>query len=269
MAEDEEIEHLDEEHDEGIMGFWDHLEDLRMAILRGLAGIVLGIILVVIFFVKVFGFLRMPLDWALEAEPGTLSALTTTKVMGVFGVLVQVCMIGGIAIGLPFVLYNLGRFVAPGLTPRERAVLVPACISTLFLFLLGGLFAFFIVLPAALKFTIFFNNMLGLETIWTAQSYYGFVSWTIIGVGLAFEFPLVIIILQYIGLVSAEQLRSGRRYAVIIIVVAAAFITPGGDPLSLFFLAIPMLLFYEIAIVIGERVTRQKEKWEAEDEENF
>lgn len=263
MAEDEEIV----EADEGVMSFWDHLEDLRMAIIRSLAGIILGIILVGIFFIKVFGFLRMPLDWALSAEPNTMNALTTTKVMGSISVLVQVCMIGGVAIGLPFVLYQFGRFVAPGLTPRERAILIPACICTFLLFVFGGLFAFFIVLPAALKFTIILNSWLGLATIWTAQSYYSFVSWTIIGVGLAFEFPLVIVILQYIGVVSAEQLRSGRRYAVIIIVVVAAFITPGGDPLSLLFLAIPMLLFYEIAIIVGDRVTRQKAIWEEEDAE--
>lgn len=241
------------------MNFWDHVEELRVAIIRSLGGVLLGIILVAVFFIKTFDLLRTPLDWALAAEPGTLNALTTTNVMGVFGVLVQVCMIGGIAIGMPFVLYNIGKFVGPGLTAHERRILIPACLATLFLFLLGAIFAFFIVLPAALKFTIFFNNLLGLQTIWTAQSYYGFVAWTLIGVGLSFEFPLVIVILQYVGVVSASQLREGRRYAIILIVVLAAFITPGGDPMSLCFLAVPMLLFYEISIIIGERITRRSE----------
>jgi len=243
----------------GTMDFWDHVEELRMAIIRSLLGVALGITLVAVFFIYTFQLLKTPLNWALEAEPGTLNALTTTSVMGVFSVLVQVCMIGGIAIGMPFVLFNVGKFVGPGLTSHERRILAPACLATFILFVLGALFAFFIVLPAALKFTIYFNNLLGLETIWTARSYYGFVAWTMIGVGLAFEFPLALVILQYLGLVTAEQLREGRRYAIIIIVVLAAFITPGGDPLSLCFLALPMWLFYEIAILIGARMTTRRD----------
>lgn len=243
----------------GTMDFWDHVEELRMAIIRSLLGVALGITLVAVFFIYTFQLLKTPLNWALEAEPGTLNALTTTSVMGVFSVLVQVCMIGGIAIGMPFVLFNVGKFVGPGLTSHERRILAPACLATFILFVLGALFAFFIVLPAALKFTIYFNNLLGLETIWTARSYYGFVAWTMIGVGLAFEFPLALVILQYLGLVTAEQLREGRRYAIIIIVVLAAFITPGGDPLSLCFLALPMWLFYEVAILIGARMTTRRD----------
>ncbi len=247
------------------MDFWDHVEELRMTILRSLVGVALGIALVGVFFVRFFALLRWPLNWALEAEPGTLNALTTTNVMGALGVLVQVCMIGGIAIGMPFVLWNVARFVGPGLTPKERAIVGPACALTLVLFIIGALFAFFIITPAALKFSIVINKLLGLETIWTAQSYYGFVAWTLVGVGLAFEFPLVIIILQYLGLLTPQQLSSGRRYAAIIIVVIAALITPGGDPFSMGFLAVPMYLLYEISIIVGRNLTSRAEAAENAD----
>lgn len=261
----------DEQPEGGVMDFWDHVEELRVAILRSLLGVGLGIALVAVFFIKFFSLMRWPLDWALAAEPGTLNALTTTNVMGSLSVLVQVCMIGGIAIGMPFVIWNIARFVGPGLTAKERAVIAPACLMTLVLFLIGAVFAFFIVTPAALKFTIMLNKMLGLETIWTAQSYYGFVAWTLIGVGLAFEFPLVIVILQYLGFVTPAQLRSGRRYAVIIIVVTAALITPGGDPISMSFLAVPMYFLYEAAILIGTRMVTRAEEAEAEfwDEDTY
>lgn len=250
------------------MNFWDHVEDLRRALLRSLVGIALGITLVAFFFVRVFSWLRRPLDQALAEDPGVLNALTTTNVTGVFGVLAQVCMIGGIAVGAPFVLYNLGRFVGPGLTPKEKAILLPACLATLILFILGGLFAYFIVLPAALTFTLYLNNLLGLDTLWTAQSYYSFVAWSIIAVGVAFEFPLVVVILQYLGMVSPAQLRSGRRYAIMGIVVMCSLITPG-DPFSTIFLMIPMFLFYEGAILIGSTIVKRRAEEEAAYDDDY
>ena len=238
------------------MNFWEHVEELRMAILRSLGGIILGVILSVVFFIKFFYVLRMPLEKAMAREGGILVGLTTTNVMGVFSVLIQVCMVGGVAIGMPFVIYNFAKFVGPGLSAREKRVLVPSCIAIFFLFLLGALFAFFVVLPAALEASLFFNRLLGLDAIWTAQSYYGLVVWMLIGVGGAFEFPLVIVLLQYIGVVSPQGLRDGRRYAVIIILICAALITPGGDPVTMMFLAIPLLVFYEVSIIVGAKLAK-------------
>lgn len=263
------MEDEDQPHGDGVMDFWDHVEELRMVIIRSLLGVALGVMLVVFFFVKFFAILRYPLDWAMKAEPGTLGALTTTTVMGSLGVLVQVCMIGGVAFGMPFALWNIAKFVGPGLTARERKIVGPACATTVILFTIGAVFAFFIIVPAALKFTILLNKMLGLQTIWTAQSYYGFVAWTMVGVGIAFEFPLVIIILVYLDLLSVEQLRSGRRYAVIIIVTAAALITPGGDPISMLFLAIPMYILYEGAILVSARITKRADLVDQDDPSAF
>ncbi len=114
------------------------------------------------------------------------------------------------------------------------------------------------VLPTGLEVTLYLNKKLGLGIIWTAQSYYNLVIWLMIGVGVAFEFPLVLVILQYIGVISPEQLREYRRFAVVIILVAAALITPGGDPVTMLMLASVLYLFFEAAIVVGDKLVRKR-----------
>ncbi|MGE9294035.1 MAG: twin-arginine translocase subunit TatC, partial [Puniceicoccales bacterium] len=202
--------------------------------------------------------LRYPLDRAVKNEPSELVALTTTTVMGVFSVIIQVCMIGGIALGLPFVLYHFSRFVAPGLTEKEKRVLVPACAATFVLFVLGCLFSYFMVLPVGLEMTLLLNKQLDLGIIWTAQSYYSLVVWMMVGAGLAFEFPLVLILLQYIGVVTPQQLREHWRVASVLVVVASAFLTPA-DPISTIMLGVVLFLFYLGSIYIGARLVRKRD----------
>ena len=262
MDEPENGEELTEEPQErepGSMGLLDHLEELRWAVLKSMSAVLAGIVLTAFFFPSFFAVLRYPLDRAVANEPEGLVALTTTSVMGVFMVIIQVCMIGGVALGLPFVLYNFARFAAPGLTQSEKRVLVPACGATLILFLFGCLFAYFVVLPTGLEVTLFLNKQLGLGIIWTAQSYYNLVIWLMIGVGIAFEFPLVLVILQYIGVVTPGQLREYRRVSVVVILVVAALITPGGDPITMLMLASVLYLFFEAAILVGERLVKKRE----------
>ena len=161
MDEPENGEELTEEPQErepGSMGLLDHLEELRWAVLKSMSAVLAGIVLTAFFFPSFFAVLRYPLDRAVANEPEGLVALTTTSVMGVFMVIIQVCMIGGVALGLPFVLYNFARFVAPGLTQSEKRVLVPACGATLILFLFGCLFAYFVVLPTGLEVTLFLRR---------------------------------------------------------------------------------------------------------------
>ncbi|MBC2594724.1 twin-arginine translocase subunit TatC [Ruficoccus amylovorans] len=253
-----------QEREPGTMGLLDHLEELRWAVLRSMSAVLAGVVITAFFFPSFFSVLRYPLDRAIANEPSGLVALTTTSVMGVFMVIIQVCMIGGVALGLPFVLYNFSRFVAPGLTQKEKRVLIPACACTLLLFLFGCLFAYFVVLPTGLEVTLYLNKKLGLGIIWTAQSYYNLVIWLMIGVGLAFEFPLVLVILQYIGVVTPGQLREYRRFSVVGILIAAALITPGGDPITMLMLASVLYLFFESAILVGDRLVKKREAEMAE-----
>lgn len=273
QAPEEQTEPIVEENpdEQGAMGVLDHLEELRWAILRSLSGFFFGVILTAFFFNSFFGALKLPLDRALSADAPELVALTSTSVTGVFIVMIQVCLIGGIGFGLPFALYHFARFVAPGLTKDEKRVLVPACICALVLFTLGCLFSYFVIIPVGLEMILLFNKMLGLAVIWTAQSYYNLVIWLMIGVGLAFEFPLIMIVLQYVGIIHPAQLREYRRVAVVLILVAAALITPGGDPITFILLGGVLYLFYEVAILAGDRIARKREAAleAAEDDEEW
>lgn len=243
---------------EGAMGVLDHLEELRFAILKSMGGFFLGVLLTGIFFKPFFQALKYPLDQANAGDGPEIVTLTSTSVMGVYMVVIQVCLIGGIAVGLPFVLYHFSRFVAPGLTEREKRVLAPACACTLILFVLGALFCYFVVLPIGLHVTLIINKALDMSVIWTAQSYYGLVVWMMVGVGLSFEFPLILVILQYIGVVTPQKLRDIRRYMVVFIMVLAAVITPS-DLLTMLIMTAVMYLFYEAAIFIGDKLVKKRE----------
>lgn len=248
-------------------GFLDHVEDLRRTVLKSALALVLASCMAIFFFSRLASALKWPLDRALADQPERLAALTTTDPFGVFSVLIQVCLLGGVAIALPFIFYFVIHFVAPALTEAEKRILKPCCLAIFGLFLLGMLFSYFLILPATLEASLYFNQLLGLDTIWTAKSYYGMVVWMCLGVGLAFEFPLVLVLLQHLGVVETRIFREGRRYAVVIVMIVAALITPGGDPVSLALLCLPMYGMYEVAILVGGWMEKRKARQRALDEQ--
>ena len=176
----------------------------------------------------------------------------------------KICFLGGIGISLPLIFYFVGSFVVPGLTPQEKRVFFPGCIAATFLFLAGASMTYFIILPYSLAFTIEFSfNVLGLDVYRPeAGNYYSLVIWMTFAVGVAFQFPLVLILLIKIGILSVTKLRNSRRMVLVILMVSAALITPGGDPVSLCILTIPLYILYELAIITGAMVERAKLKKE-------
>ena len=183
----------------------------------------------------------------------------------------KICFLGGIGISLPLILYFVGTFVVPGLTPREKKVFFPGCVAAILLFLAGASMTYFFILPLSLAFTIEFSfNILGLDVYRPeAGNYYSTVIWMTFAVGIAFQFPLVLILLIRIGILSVQSLRQSRRIVLVILMISAALITPGGDPVSLCILTIPLYILYEFAILIGTFVERGKaiRDWEEKDEE--
>lgn len=182
----------------------------------------------------------------------------------------KICFLGGIGISLPLILYFIGGFVVPGLTPREKRVFLPGCLAATLLFLAGASMTYFFILPYSLAFTIEFSfNVLGLDVYRPeAGNYYSTVIWMTFAVGIAFQFPLVLILLIKIGILSVKKLRDNRRLVLVILLVAAAFITPGGDPVTLCILTIPLYVLYELAIITGAVIEKAKERreWEEWDE---
>ena len=176
----------------------------------------------------------------------------------------KICFLGGLGLSLPLIFYFIGSFVVPGLTPQEKRVFFPGCIAATFLFLAGASMTYFLILPYSLAFTIEFSfNVLGLDVYRPeAGNYYSLVIWMTFAVGVAFQFPLILILLIKIGMLSVTKLRNSRRMVLVILMVSAALITPGGDPVSLCILTIPLYILYELAIITGAMVERAKLKKE-------
>ena len=166
----------------------------------------------------------------------------------------KVATYGGIVLALPVWLYELWRFITPGLNPKERKYAVPFVISAIVLFAFGA-FVAFLTLEPALKFLIDVGGS-AQKPLFTSDRYLTLVSLMIVAFGVSFEFPVVLVFLLIAGVITTIQLRRVRRWAIVLIVTFAAVITPSQDPYSLMFMAVPMYLFYEGAILIGRILKR-------------
>ena len=242
------------------MLFWEHLEELRRVLLWILLSLGAGCALVALFLREIAFALNWPLSVAVGEGAGKLQGLVTTSPMGVFSVVFQVCFLGGFALALPFILYFVARFIAPGLNRREVAVLRPGCVAAFGLFWAGSSFSYFILVPASLRAAMFFNQLLGFELIWSADRYYGLLVWMVLGVGFSFEFPLILLLLVYTGILNTAKLRAYRPHSIVAFLVLAALITPSTDPFTFLFLAIPMTLLYEVSIWLSSRLEQRRER---------
>ncbi len=239
------------------MGFLDHLDELRWTLAKS-AGVFLIAALLVAFFLKDFASL---LNWPLRSamgESGLLDGLVTTSPTAVFSVLVQLCFLGGLGLSLPFILYFIAQFVAPALTRRELKLLKPVCLACLGLFLGGAFFSYLVLVPGVIRFSVSLNEMLGLQLLWSADRYYNMLVWMTVGIGMAFQFPMVICLLVYLGLVTTEKLRSGRPYAIVAFFVAGMTLTATWDPVTQTMVALPMWGLYEIAIIVGRQMEKRR-----------
>jgi len=194
-----------------------------------------------------------------DRENQYLKALTP---FAVITVILQVFFLGGLSVALPFILYFVGQFVLPGLTDKEKKALLPGCIASFFLFLSGACMTYFLILPLSLYFVMMFGNELGIAWESGAGPYYTMVVWMTIAVGTSFEFPLVLVILAWLGVINTKQMKKSRRMVFIILMITAALITPGGDPVSLSLLTLPMYFLYEMAIIFSRRIEKKREKRE-------
>jgi len=155
----------------------------------------------------------------------------------------------GIILALPIILYQAYAFVLPALSPAERRVIVPFLVLVPFLFIAGVVFGYLVVLPAALKFLLNFNNdQFNVQV--RASDYYSFVTITLLAMGIVFQVPMGILALTRLGIVSVEQLRHNRRYAYFILAVVAMLL-PGTDPITMLVELAPLLVLYEFSIVLA------------------
>jgi len=229
--------------DEG-MDFLDHLEELRWRIIKALIGVVVVGIVAYIFSDEILEFLIYP-----TRNVSTPFDLQILKVPDMLMVKIKIAIFAGIVGALPIISYQLWRFIAPGLLPNEKQY-VPTTVTVVTVcFLGGGTFGYFAILPVALQFL----TGLGLATIknnFALDAYISFVTRMILITGLVFELPVLSFFLTKIGLVTPAVLKHVRRYAIVIIFILAAFLTPP-DPASMMLMGIPMLALYEISVFVS------------------
>jgi sec-independent protein translocase protein TatC len=235
----------------GRMTVVEHLAELRRRIIISIIAVTLAAIVCFIFSSSV---IRFFVDYYRDATHGQKNALIFLGPLDAFITRVKVATYGGIVLALPVWLWEMWRFITPGLHPREKRYAVPFVLSSVVLFGLGGLVAL-LTLPKALEFLLTIGGS-QLKPELTADRYLSLVSLMIVAFGVAFEFPVVLVFLLLARVLSTARLRQWRRPAIVLITIFAAVITPSQDPYSLFFMAVPMYIFYEASILIGRLLKR-------------
>lgn len=240
------------------MGFLDHLEDLRWTLIK--SAIVFGVFVTLIAYnmKRASQLLGWPLERVKVDYPKMNTDLITNSPMGVFSVIIDICLIGGLVMSLPFILFFIGQFIAPALTKREMKVLLPTCASALFLFLGGAAFGYFVLTPSTIKVAFELNEQLGYTVLWTADRYYSLMVWLVLGMGAAFEFPLLIVLAVYMGLVEVATLRKYRRHSYVVIFILAAVITPTPDPINQLLFSVPLMVLFEVAVFVASQLKRRR-----------
>ena len=239
------------------MSLMEHLDELRRRIIHSAAYLAVGFFVAFYFRERLYGLVEAPLDH-LHIK------LNFTHPMDPMNLYLQVALIGGAIIASPFILYQVWLFIAPGLYQNEKRFVIPFMTATVGLFLGGAAFGYFYVFPGALKILIIgFGSKF--NPIVTIEEYTGFFLSVILGLGVSFEMPILIFFLAMFGIVSPRFLWKNIRYAVLIIFLVAAIITPSPDPWTMCIYAVPMLTLYLIGIAVAWWVhpSRRRKKMQA------
>jgi len=230
---------------ESSMPLLEHLEELRQRIFKAFGAVAVMTILSFIFAGQLIDWLASPI--------GGRAALVSIEVTENIAIFMRVSLLSGIVLGMPVIVYQAMRFVLPGLTDRERVWLLTGVPFASLLFISGVAFTWFVMLPAALPFL---TSFLGIKTQVRPINYFEFTTSLMFWIGLSFEMPLVIMFLAMLKLVSARQLLSGWRYAVVAMAVIAAAVTPTVDPVNMSIVMLPLMGLYVISIVLAALARR-------------
>ena len=280
------------------MPFLDHLEELRWRILKVLRAILVGAIACFALSDSIMKILTRPYEEAVlsvenQRSPGAVQAidklvrqwldlpgaksdpvesvktlpptrrLQALKPMTYFFISLQIAFIGGLILTLPVAFYQVWRFIAPGLLPREKRLMIPIISMSVLCFSIGALIAYWIVLPLGLRFFLALEPP-DMTSQWAANEYIGFVLRLIMGFGIVFEMPVMALFLAQVGVLTAARMRQIRRYAIIAIFILGAIFTPP-DPVSQLLMALPLLLLYEISIGVCKISERKKKSAPSEE----
>jgi sec-independent protein translocase protein TatC len=229
----------------------EHLDELRSRIIVSL--VAFGVAFALCFWQD--SLMLDIFNWPLPAnQEDDLITLGPTEP---FFTTVEVAAYGAMVLALPVILYQVYAFVIPAFSPREKGVVMPYLIAMPLLFLAGIAFAYFVVMPAAITFLLNFNEA-EFNTQLRAREYYGFLGIMTVVLGLLFQMPIALLAITRLGVVTPDQLAKNRRYAIFIISIVAAAL-PGGDPVSMILIMIPLVLLYEASVILARRFGEPKD----------
>jgi sec-independent protein translocase protein TatC len=240
----------------------EHLTELRTRLIISVVAVAIGVLAGFILYPQIFDVLIKPYKDIADNHPtiGGGRLLQTDPLEG-FSIRMRTSVYAGIAFAMPVLLWQIWRFVSPGLYANEKRYAVPFVVSALVLFVLGATLAYF-TLPRAFDFLINIGGE-GFVTGYTAGKYFKLVTYMMLAFGVGFEFPIVLIFFQMAGIVETDTLRRARRFAIVGICILVAVITPSGDPISMLMLSVPMVIFYELAILIRSFIGKRQALREA------
>lgn len=226
----------------------EHLQELRYRLIVSAGAVLVATIISFIFTNRLLQYLVQPVR-----ESAVDARVIYTEPLGFIAPYFRVALLAGIAGAMPVVLYQIMAFVSPGLTPQEKRWVIPLVLGATVLFVIGCVFAFYTMLPPALRFLLGISPE-NIEAAITVKSYIDFVTRLMLVTGLIFELPLVVMGLAKLGLVRAQKLLSWWRYAVVGAFLIAAIVTPSIDPVTQTLLALPMIALYFLGIVLAKLV---------------
>ncbi len=241
----------------GKMSFFDHLVDLRKRLINSALAIAVGAMVGVSVAQKVFGFMALPIRAALRKQ-GLDDHLIYTSPAGAINLIITLGIYTGVVLASPVVLYQVWLFIAPGLYKHEKKGIATFIISSVFLFLAGISFGYYVIMPYMLDFLIGFQGPF--RPMISINEYFDFILIVLLGLGVIFELPVLIFFLALFNIVTPKFLWKNLRYAILIIAVVAAIITPTPDATTMLIFMAPMILLYFIGIGVAAMVVRNKKK---------
>ena len=237
---------------ESQMGFLDHLEELRWRLIKSLSAIIFGSVLSFGYIEEILYLLLLPSRQT--TVPINIQVLT---VQGMFLIKWFISFISGFIVALPFLIYQLWKFVSPGLLVNEKKYVFPVVFFSFISFLCGILFGYFIIIPFSLEFFSGIGSQ-DIQNNYSIQYYFSFLSWLILGTGIIFQLPVVSLVLSAIGFLTPSFMRHYRRHSIVFIFIISSFITPP-DPVSMLIMAFPLVFLYELSIGVSWIIVRDNQ----------
>jgi sec-independent protein translocase protein TatC len=238
----------EDDEDEGMlrMSFMDHLEELRSRLIAILSGAGAAFLIAMVGANPIWSFVQAPLRYAVDQVHGDIIAITPMEQFTI--IYMWVPLLAAIYIAAPWVIYQVWAFISPGLYPRERKWAAPFIIITAGLFVAGGAFAYYVAFRYGLVFLLSLGTSAGVKATISIDSYFSLFVNVILGVSILFELPVVVFFLTLLRITTPGFLVRNSRYAILVIVILAAVVTPTPDPLNLALFAIPMILLFFLGV---------------------